>query len=260
MSNPANMLRSSQPLFLKDIPFPADLRILVLAPHPDDFDAIGVTLRFFRDNGNPIDLAVVTSSASGVEDEYCLEMGAAVSLMANASELAKYKAVLREKEQKASCRFFGLPEDKLDFLRLSEDADGHPEEKAENRERIRQYLQASHPDIVFLPHWNDTNAGHQRTHAMFRQVALDGGYALVAFLNRDPKTIQMRPDLYTLFGEIEAEWKGQLLRFHQSQHQRNLRMRRYGFDERILRMNRETAVEIHSQAAYAEVFELEFYG
>jgi hypothetical protein len=32
---------------LESFALPKALRLLVLAPHPDDFDAIGVTLRFF---------------------------------------------------------------------------------------------------------------------------------------------------------------------------------------------------------------------
>ncbi len=45
-----------------------DERIVILSPHPDDFDAIAVTLRQFHERGSRIDLAVVTSGASGVED------------------------------------------------------------------------------------------------------------------------------------------------------------------------------------------------
>ena len=80
----------------------------------------------------------------------------------------------------------------------------------------------------------------------------------MALLNRDPKTIEMRQDVYSVFGEAEALWKGTLLRFHQTQHQRNLRTRQHGFDERILRVNRQTARELGGAAAYAEVFELEW--
>jgi LmbE family N-acetylglucosaminyl deacetylase len=170
------------------------------------------------------------------------------------------QAKLREEEQRASCRFFGLPESSLTFLRLKEDELGHPVETTENVARVRQYLASRQPDMVFLTHGNDTNAGHQRTYSMFRQIALAQAYPLVALLYRDPKTIHMRHDLYTVFGEAEAEWKGQLLRFHQSQHHRNLKTRGHGFDDRILKLNRQTAQELPSGALYAEVFELEFYG
>jgi LmbE family N-acetylglucosaminyl deacetylase len=222
--------------------------LVVLAPHPDDFDAIGITLRFFRDNGNRIDVAVVTSGASGVLDEF----------FPGATAMAK--AEIREKEQRASCQFFGLPESSLTFLRLKEDEQGHPRETGENVARVRQHLAARRPDLVFLPHGNDANAGHRRTYSIFHKIASEEVHPLVALLGRDPKTIQMRHDLYATFGPAEAEWKGQLLRFHQSQHHRNLKSRGHGIDDRILRLNRKIAEEMQGNAMYAEVFELEPYG
>jgi hypothetical protein len=69
----------------------------------------------------------------------------------------------------------------------------------------------------------------------------------------------MQHDLYTVFGETEALWKGRLLRFHRTQHERNLRTRQQGFDERILQVNRQVARELGGEAEYAEVFELEWY-
>ena len=91
---------------------------------------------------------------------------------------------------------------------------------------------------------------------MFRKMASALGYPVTALLAKDPKTISMRHDLYTVFGPEEAEWKAELLRFHQSQHQRNLNTRGYGFDERILRVNRESARELLKNDMYAETFEI----
>jgi hypothetical protein len=70
----------------------------------------------------------------------------------------------------------------------------------------------------------------------------------------------MRYDVYHGFGRNDAVWKGELLRFHRSQHQRNLNQRGYGFDERILRMDSQTAEICSLGLPYAEVFELEFFG
>jgi LmbE family N-acetylglucosaminyl deacetylase len=224
------------------------LRVLVLAPHPDDLDAIGVTARFLLENGNPLHVVVATAGASGVEDAFC------------SPSTVEVKAKLREGEQRASCQFLGLPETQLTFLRLEEDETGQPAQNGTNVDCVRQQLLGRQPALVFLPHGHDTNLGHQRVHAMFRQVAQGAGYPLVAFLNRDPKTIQMRCDVYLGFGETAAAWKAELLRFHQSQHQRNLNQRGYGFDERILGMNRHSAEACSAGAPYAEVFELEFYG
>jgi LmbE family N-acetylglucosaminyl deacetylase len=242
----ANLFRGNRPFYLEKLPIPPTLRLVVLAPHPDDFDAIGVTMRFFHENGNRIDVAVVTSGASGVEDGF----GGAVT--------AEAKGALRENEQQVSLRFFSLPENRLTFLRLAEDASGHPIENAANYERIRSYLAVMRPDLVFLPHGNDPNAGHQRTCAFSRRSAKEEKLSLVACLNRDPKTIAMREDLYCVFGRELAAWKGELLRHHKSQHQRNLNTRGYGFDERILKINRAIAETLGRPDAYAEAFELEW--
>jgi len=223
------------------------LSVFVLAPHPDDFDAICLTMRFFRDNGNPLHVAVATSGASGVEDAFCSPPTAAV------------KAGLREQEQRASCRFFGLPEAHLAFLRLEEDEAGDPVQNEANVALVRQHLLGLRPAMVFLPHSHDSNPGHRRVGAMFRRVAQKAGFPLVAFFNRDPKTGQMRCDVYHAFGEEEAAWKGELLRFHQSQQQRNLNQRGYGFDERILRLDRQNAEICSASRPYAEIFELEFF-
>ena len=232
---------------IHNIPIPPDLRVLVLGPHPDDFDAIGITLRVFKENGNAIDVGVVRTG-SGVDDTYCPH--------ATFSE----KVRIREEEQRMSCRFFGLPDACLTFLDLEEDNDAHLTETQKNRDRLGTFILAKRPDIVFLPHGNDTNSGHRRVYSMFRQTALQSGYPLVAFLNRDPKTIDMHPDLYTAFGKEDARWKAKLLRFHDSQQQRNLNSRGCGFDDRILGVNRRIAQELSLNAEYAEAFELEFYG
>lgn len=241
------ILKGERPLFLSALIVPSELCTLVLAPHPDDFDAIGVTMRFFRDNGNPIHVALFSSGASGVEDGFC------------SSPDLKVKAEIREREQKESCRFFGLPQANLHFLRFEEEMAGDTVESRDNYECIRKHLLIIRPDIVFLPHGNDTNSGHQRTYTMFRKIASSLDYPVTAFLNKDPKTIRMRYDLYTVFGEEDAKWKAQLLRFHQSQHQRNLNTRQHGFDDRILNVNRAIARDLSEKDKYAEVFEIEFF-
>ncbi|MFQ5846595.1 MAG: PIG-L deacetylase family protein [Candidatus Methylomirabilales bacterium] len=242
------LFKAGTPVFLHALRVPKELVVVVLAPHPDDFDEIGITMRFFRDNGNPIYVAVLSSGASGVEDEFC------------SPATRKVKGEIREKEQRKSCQFFGLPESRLSFLRLAEDDAGDIIENDVNGERVRDYIREVRPDLVFLPHGNDTNIGHQRTYSLFRKIASGVGYPVTAFLNRDPKTINMRHDVYTVFGEKDAAWKGRLLRFHASQQQRNLHMRNHGLDGRTLRVNREIAQENLQVYTYAEAFELEFFG
>jgi LmbE family N-acetylglucosaminyl deacetylase len=247
-SNFEPFLDKTRPLFLRTLDLDPSLRVVVLAPHPDDFDAIGITMRTLRDNGNPIDLVVLTSGASGVDDDFAPKL------------TAQGKAAIREQEQRASCNFFGLAPEHLTFLHLAEDAEGHPELSEHNLARLRAYWDMHLPELVFMPHGNDTNAGHQRTYRLFRQLEEAQPRSVVALLNRDPKTIGMRQDVYTLFGETEALWKGELLRFHRTQHERNMKTRQHGIYERILRVNRQVAEELGGEAEYAEVFELEWYG
>ena len=236
----------SGPRSIRDAVIPSSLRVLVLAPHPDDFDAIGLTLRLFSENGNPIDVAVVRTGG-GVDDSY--SPGATPAA----------KARLREREQRISLRLFGLPDERVTFFDLDNDANDQPVDLPVNRDRLSTFVLAKRPDIVLLPHGNDTNSGHRAMYSMFRHIAEQVDYPLAGFLNRDPKTIRMRVDLYTAFSREEAEWKACLLRCHDSQHQRNLNTRGYGFDDRILNMNRQIARELSLDAEHAEAFELEFY-
>ena len=241
-----DLFEGERPRRLSSIAFPPDARVACLAPHPDDFDAMGIAMRFFRDHGNPIRVAVFSSS-SGVEESYC------------ADPTPGKHAAIRDREQRRSCRFFGLSQSDLTFLHLDEDETGQHTASPHNLERLGAWVLAERPDLVFLPHGNDPNTGHQRTDAMARAVAARAHFPITAFLVRDPKTVDMRTDVYAEFGEDDATWKAELLRFHDSQHQRNLHLRGHGFDDRILNVNREVARELGLEAPYAEAFELEFW-
>ena len=238
----------NSPLPIESLNIPKEHSILVLAPHPDDFDAIGVTMRFFRVNGNPLYVMVATSGARGVEDSFC------------SPTTLEVKSKIREQEQIASCHFFGLPATHLTFIRLEEDNTGQLLENQANVLRVKQHVLKKRPAVVLLPHWHDTNLTHQRVYSMFHKVALEAAYPLAAFLNRDPKTIQMRCDLYLGYTETAAAWKGELLRFHLSQHLRNLNKRGYGMDERILKVDQHSAEACSTGSPYAEIFEIKLFG
>jgi len=239
------LLSLPRPAAIPAMRWPAELRLFVLAPHPDDFDAIGVTLRFFQQNGNPIQLAVVSGSASGVLNEFC-------SPPDNATKVA-----VREQEQRDSLRFFGLGEERVTFLRLREDDAGAPLDDAENEAAIRRQLLEHRSQVVFLPHGADSNAGHRRVHAMFLRAAATLDEPPAAFLIRDPKTLSFRADLYMPFDEETARWKRRLLLHHRSQEHRNRRQRDHGFDDRILHVNHEIAAELNCGAPFAEAFQVE---
>lgn len=222
------------------------LRVLVLAPHPDDFDAIAVTLRRAQDAGHALALAVLTSGASGVQDAFCAPQPPTHGV----------KQRLREAEQLASCALFGLPAEHVSFLALAEDESGHVIENAANAARVQAHVAQVRPDVLFLPHGNDTNADHQRVFRMARVVVEHAGWPIAAWYNRDPKTVSLRIDAVTPFGEEEAAWKAALLRCHRSQHERNLRTRGHGLDERMLRANSEDARRLGLAEPCAEVFEI----
>jgi LmbE family N-acetylglucosaminyl deacetylase len=221
---------------LSDAPWQPHARALVLAPHPDDFDAIGVTLRQLHEQRLELHLAVLTSGANGVDGLGSFEE----------------KTALREAEQRDSCRFFGLPTARCHFLRLWED----PLAQARDEARLRAHILALQPDLVFMPHGNDSNAKHRRTCRSFCAIAASERLTLQACLNQDAKTLGMRSDLYTGFDADLAQWKAQLLRHHRSQQQRNLRTRGIGFDARVLQLNRSAAAALGTTEPYAEVFEL----
>lgn len=232
------------PCTIPDLPLPPGMRILVLAPHPDDFDEVAVTLASLMSKGHTITVAVARTG-SGVED--CYRPGLSLA----------GKADLREEEQQRSARFFGLPPDRLTFMSLANDAEDQPVNSTENADAIESLLRKQTPDVVFMPHYSDTNSGHRAMYSLFVRAVQRFRRQVTVFLNRDPKTISMRIDLYMPFGQKEAEWKAKLLRFHDSQHQRNLHSRGHGFDDRILEVNRKAAQELSLSDDYAEAFQVE---
>lgn len=241
------LFRGSRPLRLDTLDLPAHWTVWMLAPHPDDFDAIAVTMRALRDRGCRLELTVVSGSASGVLDGY-----------AGCSSEAD-KILIREAEQRASCTSFGLPETCLRFLHLEEDRQGDPMDSTGSRDRLRRELMRIQPQLAFLPHGNDTNPGHQRTFAMFRDLVEESTLEMTALYIRDPKTISCRSDVYQPFGEEDAAWKSRLLLQHRSQEHRNRSLRQAGFDERILAANQQTARDLPGHPVYAEAFEIEVF-
>jgi LmbE family N-acetylglucosaminyl deacetylase len=221
------------------------LAVLVLAPHPDDFDEVGVTLRRFHRAGAKVRLAVLSSSANGVEDAF----------LASPSDAAK--AAVRENEQRRSLAFFGLDPGSASFERLPTGEGGFLADDGQGRRRVAALLAADDYDLVVLPHGRDTNPDHHRVCEWWRSAGCVRKARPAAWLFRDPKTIAMRLDLVAPFGTEEAAWKSELLLFHTSQQARNLRLRGHGLDERILRVNRDTARAAGLMEPYAEGFEIE---
>jgi len=147
----------------------------------------------------------------------------------------------------------------LRFLTLDEDARGHPVQETKNIAAVSAFLGRVRPNIIVLPHGHDTNVAHQRTYEFVAGIVARERQSVVLLLNEDPKTTDIRRDLVMPYGDADAAWKARLLRLHASQHERNLRARGIGFDERILAMNRTCAGTLGLREPYAEAFELACY-
>lgn len=231
---------------MRSFSIPVSLSILMFGPHPDDFDCMAITFQLLKRNGNIIEVGVVRS-ATGIEDSYRLGL------------TPESKARLRENEQRDSCSFFGLPNTNLTFLELEENMEG-PIISNKNLNRLRNYFLSKRHNIVFLPHGSDTNGGHKSIYTMLSKLLNKANHPVTLFLSIGPRTTKIQIDVYTEFEQKDADWKGKLLRIHDSQQHRNLTTRGYGFDERILNSNQNTAQLLSIGAPYAEGFQLEFYG
>lgn len=234
-------------------------RVLLIGPHPDDPECVAITTRLLMQSGCDIHVAIVGLSPAGVEDEY-----AGSRSKGDFSCLQEAKRAIRRREQMASAEQFGLPRANLVFLDMEEGPALH---RRNNEILLENHLESRAPDIVIMPAGNDPNQTHAWTYRVFRtcahNLAVRRGKPLVALYNEDPKTIRIRRDLFVCFGEASAGWKRALLRTHDSQQQRNRRLRRKGFDDRILDRNHDSRKHLFEgppSAAYAEAFEIELFG
>ncbi|MBR7068997.1 MAG: PIG-L family deacetylase [Oxalobacter sp.] len=233
-----------KPVDLRTVRWQQKYRMLVTAPHPDDFDAISMTLRLLKEAGHEL-YAVVAQTGSGIDKVY----GAGMS--------QQDRTQLRNREQQASFAFFGLPESHYRILALENAPDDQVDYTENNIQTLEGIVQEIRPDVLFMPHGNDTNRAHRDMCRMMRSIARRMAWPIALMLNSDVKTVDMRKDCYLAFSKAEAAWKGQLLRHHDSQHQRNLRDRGHGFDDRVLMLNARTAQGLGVSQPYAESFEIE---
>lgn len=245
---------------------PSKARVLVLGPHPDDPESVAITLRLLLRSGCDLRYAIVSLSPSGVHDQDALSNG-----HPHAASLEQRKIAIRRREQILAAEALGLKEERVSFLCLGENEGSTLSDSPRNKTGITQLLLSTMPDIAIMPAGQDSNQTHAWVHRVFRehaeQLVRKTGRPLVALYNEDPKTTSMRTDLFVLFGEESAIWKREVLRIHDSQQKRNLRLRQMGFDDRILQVNRRRFTLFPgslrfdlSFAAYAEAFEIERFG
>ena len=73
-------------------------KILTLGPHPDDAEAMCVTLRTFADAGCEVHYIITALSPRGVTDEFARAAAEREGLKAPPEDLAQYKRELRRAE------------------------------------------------------------------------------------------------------------------------------------------------------------------
>ena len=242
----------------RKIPIPTSGSVLILGPHPDDPESVAITARLLMRSGCEIWFAIISLSPAGVEDEYARRGSCWDSFSLQAA-----KSEIRRHEQISSAKRFGLNPEKLVFLGMEEDS---ALDSSQNRSLVKNHLKSVAPDLVILPMGKDPNPTHSWTYRVFREYAQDlvtqTSHPLIALYNEDPKTVEIRKDLFVFFGEESAQWKRDLLRVHDSQQQRNIHSRGMGFDQRILSLNYSSGRSlsaIPSAGPYAEVFEIELF-
>lgn len=225
-------------LDLSIVEWPQGIRVLVLAPHSDDFDAMAITMKNLQQANAVIKLNVL-SLDSGVEPDF---------------EPQTPQAEIRKREQLESLAFFGFDEKMVTFTETACDQTGQTEYHPENREIIKELVTDFMPNIIFTTHQSDDNSAHKSVAKMLYECNINK--ETLIFHIQDPKTREIRPDAFTPFNEEQAIWKAELLRHHKSQHSRNLNTRGFGFDRRVIDVNRQNAMKMNLKCNYVELFEV----
>ena len=227
---------------IKDLP----KSILVLCPHPDDFDIAAVTLRHFKENSAEI-TAYIAPTWSGILDSFYDQK------VSN-----EQKIQTRVEEQRQSLNFFGLESSKIHFFPNTMDLDqnGEMTDSQANYELIENAILSSKPDAIFIPHYNDPNPAHSAMYKTVKEVVIKQELQLDLYLQMDPKTKGIEANAYTPISVEAEKWKRQLLNHHKTQSHRNFETRGIDFAERILSTNKAAAEKLKLEQQYAEVFEI----
>lgn len=230
-------------------------RILVLCPHPDDFDVAGCTLRHFHQIGCKIHVAVAPTS-SGILDAFYDEP---------ADELKRI--LTREQEQRESLAFFGLDASAYQFFSTDFDLDSNGEMTASkaNSAAIESVILQQKPQVIFIPHPNDSNDAHSAMAACVQEIlARHCGVALPesvkVFQQVDPKTEAAEVNAFFPLTKNDCAWKSELLAHHQTQDHRNQTTRQISLATRILDSNAQSASKLALDYSHMEAFEIITHG
>jgi len=228
---------------LNDQPIPSGMNVLVLAPHPDDYDAIAITMKLLQQCDNRIFVRVLGTGWNRVEDEIC------------DPATPEAKAALQRQEFHESCRRFELNEDDVAFLDMKEDSSGYIRKHPFNIELLKKAITEIKPQLIFMPHWNDTS-NDRRLAATLAWDALDElGLSTPLLHFYTPKTRTMYRHFYTVFSRSEADWKAGQLQCHRSIQQHYMAHYGIGFVDKIIQLNYDAGRDI-GKDKYAEVFEM----
>ncbi len=170
-------------------------RALALAPHPDDPDAVAVTLRLLARGGWEVSWAIVTSGCSGVQDAFAGSLHARKSRGARGGT-GGIGTPLRSARGTAALPAAGRG------------CDGELAETAENRMRFDAALRKLAPALVLLPCGADTDPTHRRVFTWFHDWMCNWPHPLTALYNEDPKSLAFSPrvrgDLRRRDGALES--------------------------------------------------------
>lgn len=233
-----------RPTDIRALPLKSGARVHFLASRPADFDVVAVTMRHYLWSGAELRLDVLTSGHRDVADGFD---GAATRLQ---------KERIREAEQIESCKLFGLPRAALKFRNLSVDRHGNLMLVEKNVRVVEACLRSFSSDIVIIPHPSNLSVDRGVVYQLTEAAARAVGTKLTVMLANAPRTVAVRPDVFTPFSEQDAIWKGALLVSHRSQHLHSMHTWGCGFDTRILVPNRVWARGLGTAAPYAEVIQL----
>ena len=221
--------------------------VLVLCPHPDDFDVAAVTLKQLHQAGSDIRVAIAPTFSGILDSFYDVPT----------SNLEKIKT--RNQEQRNSIKFFGLDDSKVEFFPNDCDLDGNGEWKysESNRALVGEYLLKHSPDAIFIPHPNDANPAHSAMYKILSECLTKTPLTVDIFKQMDPKTVSLKIDQFVEITPKDAEWKTALFNHHKTQDHRNKTTRGISLAERILASNKAIAETHNLSCAMAEAFEIE---
>jgi LmbE family N-acetylglucosaminyl deacetylase len=175
---------------------PENRRIIFFCAHPDDDTfSSGATLHELARRGNPVTCVYLTTSPRGVLRDIPEEE----------------KVATRKREAEEACKVVGARPLFLDMHKSEL-------ESRESLKRIQDILKKEKPDIVFLPHENDSHPTHMKASRVVLEALKSEGIKEKWFWESwSPIT---KPNFIFFFGGDLMEIKKRAMAKHESQVER----------------------------------------